>query len=129
MGDIRIHQYDLVCMVNFFVYSLPLETRIAHSVGGQTIRWSLSHDHLFATTGRPGSTLKVFNLKTNQVWSLQNRKRTEWAMCELYIELQLLNNCFSTISLWQLTVLGFCCYISFGWLIDRAIDWLFHSSI
>lgn len=39
------------------------------------IRWALSHDHLFATTGRPGSLLKVFNINTNQVGSLQNRQK------------------------------------------------------
>lgn len=46
---------------------LPLASRMAHSGGGQTIRCSRSHDYLIATTGHPGSTLKVYNMSTNQV--------------------------------------------------------------
>lgn len=52
---------------NVSMFSLPLENRTVHSGGGQLISWSLSHDHLFATTGRPGSLLKVFYLRTNTV--------------------------------------------------------------
>lgn len=54
--------------------SLPLENRTVHSGGGQLISWSLSHDHLFATTGRPGSLLKVFYLRTNRVILSVERK-------------------------------------------------------
>lgn len=47
--------------------SWPLESKQAHSEGGRLVRWSRSHDHMLATTGRPGCQLKVFNIRANQV--------------------------------------------------------------
>jgi len=46
--------------------SFPLESMQAHCDGGSCIDWCWSHDHLLATTGRPGFQLKVFNIRTNQ---------------------------------------------------------------
>lgn len=46
--------------------SWPLESKEAHAEAGQLVSWSRSHDHMLATTGRPGCQLKVFNIRTNQ---------------------------------------------------------------
>ena len=59
------------------VCSWPLDNKLAHAEGGHMASWSRSHEHLLATTGRPGCQLKVFNIRTNQVtfclWHVSTR--------------------------------------------------------
>ncbi|XP_074661061.1 nucleoporin Nup37-like [Tubulanus polymorphus] len=45
----------------------PTDTKSVHSECATKVRWSRLHSHLLATLGRPGSTVKVLNLKLNQI--------------------------------------------------------------
>jgi len=65
-------QVAVMAGTDWFVFdtsrsSRPIENKQVHAEGGAMVRWSKSHAHLLATTGRPAAQVKICNIKTNQI--------------------------------------------------------------